>query len=162
MGVISQHLSHPIAPSHLFAPIGPFNPQSGTLCASFTFDSDKSQVSTRSGVRSERIWIVYNGRGTKTIRTRHSKSLELIRQKQARRRNSLLWKSFEYCRECDAHVFMMTRLRHNGQVVFSNSNAQWPLSRSSLPHPTPREITWHDMATKFAGGGGVSAGEPTA
>jgi hypothetical protein len=68
----------------------------------------------------------------KTIRTRHSNSLKSIRQKQARRRNSLLWKSFEYCRECDADVFMMIRLKRNGQILFFNSCAQWPLSREQL------------------------------
>ncbi|KAJ5283395.1 hypothetical protein N7505_001375 [Penicillium chrysogenum] len=100
----------------------------------------------------------------KTIRTRHSNSLKSIRQKQARRRNSLLRKSFEYCRECDADVFMMIRLKRNGQILFFNSCAQWPLSREQLAshYPTPREITWRDMATKYAGGEGMSAGEPTA
>ncbi|OQE69072.1 hypothetical protein PENNAL_c0141G09962 [Penicillium nalgiovense] len=100
----------------------------------------------------------------KIIRARHSNSLKLVRQKQARRRNSLLRKSFEYCRDCDADVFMMIRLKRNGQILFFNSNAQWPLSREQLAshYPTPQEITWHEMATKYAGGEGVSAGEPTA
>ncbi|CAG7977552.1 unnamed protein product [Penicillium salamii] len=68
----------------------------------------------------------------KIIRARHSNSLKLVRQKQARRRNSLLRKSFEYCRDCDADVFMMIRLKRNGQILFFNSNAQWPLSREQL------------------------------
>lgn len=68
----------------------------------------------------------------KIISARPSGSLKLVRQKQARRRNSLLRKSFEYCRECDADVFMMIRLKRNGQILFFNSNAQWPLSRKQL------------------------------
>ncbi|RDH26330.1 hypothetical protein BDQ94DRAFT_176464 [Aspergillus welwitschiae] len=100
----------------------------------------------------------------KIIRTRHSNSLKFVRQKQARRRNSLLWRSFEYCRECDPDVFMMIRLKRNGQILFFNSSAQWPLSREQLAshYPTPQEITWQEMATKYADGEGVSAGEPTA
>lgn len=66
------------------------------------------------------------------ISRRRSNSLRSIRQQQTRRRNSLLRKSFEYCRECDADVFMMIRLRHNGQIVFFNSNSQWPQSREQL------------------------------
>ncbi|KAI1828731.1 hypothetical protein DTO027I6_10314 [Penicillium roqueforti] len=100
----------------------------------------------------------------KTIRTRHSNSLKSSRQKQARRRNSLLRKSFEHCRECDTDVFMMIQLKHNRKIQFFNSCAQWPLSRQQLAshYPAPREIAWHYMATEYAGGEGVSANEPTA
>ena len=71
----------------------------------------------------------------KMTRTRHSNNVKLIRQKQARRRNSLR-KSFEYCLECDADDFIMIRFKRNGQITlqitFFNSNAQWPLSREQL------------------------------
>ncbi|CAI7603982.1 unnamed protein product [Penicillium viridicatum] len=68
----------------------------------------------------------------KTIRTRHSNSLKSSRQKQARRRNSLLRKSFEHYREYDTDVFIMMRLKRNGQILFFNSYTQWPLSRQQL------------------------------
>ncbi|RDH27275.1 hypothetical protein BDQ94DRAFT_163740 [Aspergillus welwitschiae] len=86
------------------------------------------------------------------ISRRRSNGLRSIRQQQTRRRNSLLRKSFEYCRECDADVFMMIRLRHNGQIVFFNSDSQWPLSREQLAshYPKPQETTWHALAAKYS------------
>ncbi|OJJ42060.1 hypothetical protein ASPZODRAFT_155542 [Penicilliopsis zonata CBS 506.65] len=86
------------------------------------------------------------------IGRRRSNSPRSIRQQQTRRRNSLLRKSFEYCRECDADVFMMIRLRHNGQIVFFNSDSQWPLSREQLAshYPKPQEITWNELAAKYS------------
>ena len=41
-------------------------------------------------------------------------------------------KAFEYCRECDADICLMIRLKHNGQVVFFKSDSDWPFPEEQL------------------------------
>ncbi|KAB8261725.1 hypothetical protein BDV32DRAFT_121000 [Aspergillus pseudonomiae] len=60
----------------------------------------------------------------RSIRKRASNSPRSRRQQRAHRKDNLFFKCFEYCQECDADIFIMIRLRHNGQIQFCNSNDQ--------------------------------------
>jgi hypothetical protein len=53
-------------------------------------------------------------------------------QQGSRRRDSLFRKAFEYCCECDADIFLMARLKHNGQIFVFNSDSRWPLMQEDL------------------------------
>jgi hypothetical protein len=75
---------------------------------------------------------IYNGRGTKDhphtpLQQLHIDSPETGPPKEQSPPEILRVQS-----ECDADVFMMIRLKRNGQILFFNSCAQWPLSREQL------------------------------
>ncbi|KAL3250833.1 hypothetical protein ABHI18_010985 [Aspergillus niger] len=84
------------------------------------------------------------------IRKRRSNSPRSRRQQRARREDNLFLKSFGYCQECDAHICIKIRLRHNGQIQFYNSNDQWPPSLEELAsyYPKPKQITWEELAAR--------------
>jgi len=65
---------------------------------------------------------------------RSKKNLKSKRQQRSRRRQCLFKKAKEYCTKCDADVFLILRIRKNGQIFFLNSDAtgQWP--------PTPEQL----------------------
>lgn len=65
-----------------------------------------------------------------------SNSSRSRRQQQDCRKDRLLFKSFEYCQECDAGIFIMIRLKHNGQIQFLNSDNRWPPSLEKLVDPS--------------------------
>ncbi|KAA8642725.1 uncharacterized protein ATNIH1004_009477 [Aspergillus tanneri] len=85
------------------------------------------------------------------IQKRLSNSSRSRRQQRARHKDSLFFKSFEYCRECDADIFIMVRLKQNGQIQFFNSDSKWPPSLEELTsyYPRPKQITWEELATRY-------------
>jgi hypothetical protein len=68
----------------------------------------------------------------RTIRQRRSDSARAKNQQRGRRKDCLFLKAFEYCKECDADIFLMVRLKNNGQIFIFNSNDRWP--------PSPHEL----------------------
>src|SRR5215469_5155943 len=62
------------------------------------------------------------------------KKLKSKTQQRSRRRRCLFKKAKEYSTKCDADVFLILRIRKNGQIFFLNSNAtgQWPPSPEQL------------------------------
>ncbi|GLA09990.1 hypothetical protein AnigIFM60653_001129 [Aspergillus niger] len=84
------------------------------------------------------------------IQKRRSNNPRSRRQQWARRKDNLFFKSFEYCQEGDADIFIMTRLRHNGKIQLFNSNDQWPPSLEELAsyYPKPKQITWEELAAR--------------
>ncbi|KAL2812660.1 hypothetical protein BDW59DRAFT_155231 [Aspergillus cavernicola] len=87
----------------------------------------------------------------RSIQKRISNSPRSRRQQRARRKDNLFFKSFEYCQECDADIFIMIRLRHNGQIQFFNSDDKWPPSLEELAsyYPKPKQITWEELAARY-------------
>lgn len=53
---------------------------------------------------------------------------------------TLFLKAFEFCKECNADVYLMVQLHQNGQIILLNSNDRWPLSREELVGFTLRTI----------------------
>ncbi|RDH26427.1 hypothetical protein BDQ94DRAFT_155579 [Aspergillus welwitschiae] len=86
------------------------------------------------------------------IQKRLSDSLKSKRQQQSRRKDNLFFKSFEYCHECDADIFIMVRNKKTGQILFFNSNSSWPPSLEELAsyYPKPKQITWKELAARYA------------
>jgi hypothetical protein len=83
----------------------------------------------------------------------------------------LFQKAFEYCCECDADVFLMVRLKHNGQIFLFNSDSRWPLTQEDLVgichgnkerqllliyqsfyYPRLKTITWQELAARYRNG----------
>ncbi|KAL4889609.1 hypothetical protein BDV59DRAFT_186170 [Aspergillus ambiguus] len=64
-------------------------------------------------------------------RSRRFNNCKSIRQQQTHRRNSLPRKSFEYCQECDADVFIIIRLKSDGQILSFNPNTNGIYHESS-------------------------------
>jgi hypothetical protein len=62
----------------------------------------------------------------RTIRKRKLNTPRAKCQQRSRRRDSQFWKAFEYCCECDADIFLMIRLKHNGQNIYVQLG--WPLA----------------------------------
>ncbi|KAJ5183254.1 hypothetical protein N7492_000870 [Penicillium capsulatum] len=71
------------------------------------------------------------------------------RQKQYRRKTSLMKKAYEYSKMCDADVCVGIRLRETGQVYILSSDATgfWAFLNSQLSshYPTPNLITDRDL-----------------
>lgn len=104
---------------------------------------------------------------TRTLRGRQSNSPRAIRDQRSRRKMNLFLKAFEYCQQCDADVFMMVRLKHNGQSFIFNSDGRGPPSHNDLvinifkshviqtdrlqdlQYPTPRWIGWQELAARY-------------
>ncbi|GFF94880.1 hypothetical protein IFM47457_10073 [Aspergillus lentulus] len=76
------------------------------------------------------------------------------RQQRSRRRDSLFWKAFEYCCECDADIFLMVRLKHNSQIFIFNLDSRWPLTQEDLSfyYPRLKTITWQELAARYRKG----------
>ncbi|KAL4746337.1 hypothetical protein BDW72DRAFT_185085 [Aspergillus terricola var. indicus] len=53
---------------------------------------------------------------SREIQKRFSNSPRSRSKQQARRKDSLCFKSFEYHQECDADIFIVIRLKQNGQI----------------------------------------------
>jgi hypothetical protein len=68
----------------------------------------------------------------RTLRTRKLNTPRAKCQQRSRRRDSLFWKAFEYCCECDADIFLMIRLKHNGHIFMFNSDSRWPLMQDMV------------------------------
>ncbi|KAB8255412.1 hypothetical protein BDV32DRAFT_112494 [Aspergillus pseudonomiae] len=85
------------------------------------------------------------------IRRRRSDSSKAKCQQQNRRKVHLFLKAFEYCRECDADICLMIRLKHNGQVVFFKSDSDWPFPEEQLAthYPKPKQVTWQELAAQY-------------
>lgn len=62
----------------------------------------------------------------RTIRKRKLNTPRTKCKQRSRRRDSLFRKAFEDCCECDADIFLMIRLKHNGQIFMFNSDSGWP------------------------------------
>ncbi|KAB8070338.1 hypothetical protein BDV29DRAFT_181055 [Aspergillus leporis] len=79
----------------------------------------------------------------RTIGKRKLSTPRAIGQQRSRRRDSMFRKAFEYCCECDADIFLMIRLKHNGQTFIFNSDSNWPVVQEDvfLQYPTPKTIT---------------------
>jgi hypothetical protein len=107
----------------------------------------------------------------KTIGKRKQNTPRAKSQQRTRRRDSLFRKAFEYCCQCDADISLMVRLKHNGQTFVFNSNSRWPVVQEDvvgvyhqnkeeqlltayqfLQYPTPKIITWQDLAARYNDG----------
>ncbi|KAJ5335859.1 uncharacterized protein N7506_005795 [Penicillium brevicompactum] len=71
------------------------------------------------------------------------------RQKQGRRKSSLMKKAAEYSKMCDADVCVGIRLRETGQVFILSADASgfWAFLGSQLNsyYPAPRLVTEQDL-----------------
>ncbi|KAJ6105684.1 hypothetical protein N7512_009201 [Penicillium capsulatum] len=80
---------------------------------------------------------------------RGSSKRKMKRQKQYRRRTSLMKKAYEYSKMCDADVCVCMRLRETGQVYILSSDTTgfWAFVRSQLSshYPAPKLITDRDL-----------------
>ncbi|EHA26113.1 hypothetical protein ASPNIDRAFT_170954, partial [Aspergillus niger ATCC 1015] len=95
------------------------------------------------------------------IQKRFSDSPKSKRQQQSRRKDNLFFKSFEYCHECDADIFIMVRNKKTGQILFFNSDSNWPPSVEELVqyspikilrasyYPKPKQVTWKELAARY-------------
>ncbi|KAJ5873280.1 hypothetical protein N7455_003823 [Penicillium solitum] len=74
---------------------------------------------------------------------------KLIRQKQCRRKTSLMKKACEYSRMCSADVCVGIRMRETGQVHILSADASgfWAFLTSQLSshYPTPTVMTDRDL-----------------
>lgn len=68
----------------------------------------------------------------KKIKKRISNSSRAKNQQRCRRRKSLLKKAYEYGVECDADVYVVLRVRDDGQIYTFNSSGQWLPSLQEL------------------------------
>jgi hypothetical protein len=68
----------------------------------------------------------------KRIRHRQSNNQKAKRQQHRRRGDTLFRKAFEFCKECNADVSLMVRLKANGQIYIFNSDGQWCPSQEDL------------------------------
>lgn len=68
------------------------------------------------------------------VRKRRSESTQSKTQQKNRRKDGLFRKAYQYCIECDADVYVILRIRRNGQIYISNSNPteEWPPSKQQL------------------------------
>ncbi|KAJ5183274.1 hypothetical protein N7492_000890 [Penicillium capsulatum] len=85
---------------------------------------------------------------TKSIVFNYSSKRKLMRQKQCRRKTSLMKKAYEYSKMCDADVCVGIRLRETGQVYIISSDSEfWAFLTSQLGsyYPTPNFITDRDL-----------------
>lgn len=71
---------------------------------------------------------------SKTRPSRSGSSRKAKRQKQCRRKSSLMKKACEYSKMCDADVCLGIRLRETGQVFIFSADASgfWAFLRSKL------------------------------
>ncbi|KAA8648113.1 uncharacterized protein ATNIH1004_003996 [Aspergillus tanneri] len=85
------------------------------------------------------------------IRGRQSNNSKARRQQHYRRGGTLFRKAFEFCQECNADISMLVRLKDSGQIYVFNSNERWIPSQEELIlyYPTPRWITWQELAAKY-------------
>lgn len=62
-----------------------------------------------------------------TMKTTNRSSRKLLRQKQCRRKTSLMKKAYEYSKLCNADVCMGIRMRETGQVhiLSADSSGFW-------------------------------------
>ncbi|KXL49170.1 hypothetical protein M433DRAFT_141688 [Acidomyces richmondensis BFW] len=71
------------------------------------------------------------------------------RQKQCRRKSTLMTKACEFSKMCDADVCLGIRLRETGQVYFFSADASgfWAFLSSQLNsyYPTPKLVTDRDL-----------------
>ncbi|CDM29915.1 Transcription factor, MADS-box [Penicillium roqueforti FM164] len=86
----------------------------------------------------------------KATRSKHVTSkIKLIRQKQCRRKTSLMKKACEYSRMCSADVCVGIRMRETGQVHILSADASgfWAFLTSQLSshYPTPTVMTDRDL-----------------
>ncbi|PKX99519.1 SRF-type transcription factor family protein [Aspergillus novofumigatus IBT 16806] len=90
----------------------------------------------------------------RTIRKRKLNTPRAKCQQRIRRRDGLFRKAFEYCCECDADIFLMIRLKHNGQIYMFNSDSRWPLMHEDMffQYPRPKTITWQELAARYTNG----------
>ncbi|KAF9884367.1 hypothetical protein FE257_001823 [Aspergillus nanangensis] len=88
---------------------------------------------------------------SRRIQKRLSDSPKSRRQQWTRRKDNLFFKSFEYCQECDADIFIMVRRKLDGQIQFFNSNGEWPPSLEELAshYPKPNQIMWEELAARY-------------
>ncbi|KAF7590251.1 hypothetical protein BBP40_003089 [Aspergillus hancockii] len=87
----------------------------------------------------------------RTIRRRQLDSTKSKCQQRNRRKIHLFLKAFEYCQEYDVDIFLTIRLRHNGQIVFFNSDGGWSSSQVQLAAycPKPTQVTWQELAARY-------------
>ena len=101
---------------------------------------------------------------TRTLQQQQSNSPQVIQDQQSCQKMNLFLKAFEYCQQCDADIFMMIRLKYNGQSFIFNSDSHRPPSHNdlviklfksdviqtdrlqALQYPTPRWIGWQELA----------------
>ncbi|CAI7662612.1 unnamed protein product [Penicillium crustosum] len=74
---------------------------------------------------------------------------KLIRQKQCRRKTSLIKKTYEYSRMCSADVCVGIRIRETGQVhiLSADTSGFWAFLGSQLNsyYPAPMLVTDQDL-----------------
>ncbi|KAJ5121559.1 uncharacterized protein N7515_009520 [Penicillium bovifimosum] len=84
---------------------------------------------------------------TQSNRTKSDK--KSMRQKQGRRKSSLMIKASEYSKMCDADVCVGIRLRETGQVFILSADASgfWAFLASQLSsyYPAPKLVTDQDL-----------------
>ncbi|KAL1979492.1 hypothetical protein VTN96DRAFT_5702 [Rasamsonia emersonii] len=68
------------------------------------------------------------------VRKRQSENLRSKTQQKNRRKDGLFRKAYQYCIECDADVYVVLRIRRNGQIYVFNSDStgEWPPSKEQL------------------------------
>jgi hypothetical protein len=69
---------------------------------------------------------------TRKIRHRQSNKPKAKHQQHKRRGDTLFRKAFEFCKECNADVSLMVRLKENGQIYIFNSDNRWFPSQEGL------------------------------
>jgi hypothetical protein len=69
---------------------------------------------------------------TRKIRHRQSNKPKAKHQQHKRRGDTLFRKAFEFCKECNADVSLMVRLKENGQIYIFNSDNRWFTSQEGL------------------------------
>ncbi|CAG8262574.1 unnamed protein product [Penicillium salamii] len=88
---------------------------------------------------------------TKISQSRQSFRRKLMRQKQCRRKSSLMKKACEYSRLCEADVCLGIRIRETGQVFIlsADSSGFWGFLVSHLNsnYPVPCLLTERDLET---------------
>lgn len=107
----------------------------------------------------------------RTIRKRKLNTPRTKCKQRSRRRDSLFWKAFEDCCECDADIFLIIRLKHNGQIFLFNSDSGWPPMQEDMVgicygnketqfliihqffhYPRPKTISWQELAARYTNG----------
>lgn len=90
----------------------------------------------------------------RTIRKRNLNTPRTKCKQRSRRRDSLFRKAFEDCCECDADIFLMIRLKHNGQIFMFNSDSGWPPMQEDMffHYPRPKTISWQELAARYTNG----------
>lgn len=107
----------------------------------------------------------------RTIRKRKLNTPRTKCKQRSRRRDSLFRKAFEDCCECDADIFLMIRLKHNGQIFMFNSDSGWPPMQEDMVgicygnketqfliihqffhYPRPKTISWQELAARYTNG----------